>query len=181
MLAGGGSRRWEGADKTRLLLGGRPLLDHVLAALPDETVVVVVGAERPTDRPVTWTREEPAGAGPAAGLQAGLAQVRGDTPVLLLAADLPRAATLVPVLLGTPLEHGARVLVDEDGRAHWTSALLSPGAADRVRGLPDLVDASLHSVFATLEVERVAAPPGALHDLDTPADLVRLEDHHERP
>jgi molybdopterin-guanine dinucleotide biosynthesis protein A len=176
VLAGGTSRRWQGADKTRVLLDGRPLLDHVLAAVPTDAFVVVVGEERPTARRVTWTRERPAGGGPAAGLQAGLARVPTDAPTLLLAADLPRADALVAALLGAPLEHDARVVADADGRAHWTSSLLSPAAARTVLALPDLADASLHAVFGRLDVELVPAPAGATHDLDSPADLALLED-----
>lgn len=176
VLAGGTSRRWPGADKTRVVVDGRPLLDHVLAALPAEADVVVVGEERPTVRPVAWAREEPAGGGPAAGLQAGLGRVGDGAPTLLLAADLPRAEALVTTLLAEPLRRAARVLTDEGGRAHWTSALLSPEAVRTVLALPDLADASLHAVFGHLDVELVPAPHGATHDLDSPADLALLED-----
>ena len=179
VLAGGTSRRWDGADKTRAVVDGLSLLDHALAALPTEAAVVVVGPERPTPRPVRWTREEPAGAGPAAGLQAGLRALPDDLPVVVLAADLPRAAALVDTLLSTPLGGGARVLTDEGGRAHWTSVLLSPDAARTVRDLPDLADASLHSVFEHLDVTLAPAPAGATHDLDTPDDLRTLQE--DRP
>lgn len=179
MLAGGTSRRWDGTDKTRAVVDGLSLLDHALAALPTDAAVAVVGPERPTPRSVRWTREEPAGAGPAAGLQAGLQALPDDLPVVVLAADLPRAAALVDTLLSAPLDGGARVLTDESGRAHWTSALLSPDAARTVRDLPDLADASLHSVFAHLDVTLAPAPPGATHDLDTPDDLRTLQE--DRP
>lgn len=176
VLAGGSSRRWAGVDKTQVVVDGRPLLDHALLALPGEATVVVVGPERPTARRVVWAREEPSGSGPAAGLQAGVRAVPDDVPVVLLAADLPRADALVATLLHAPLYRGARVLADADGRAHWTSALLSPAAARAVRALPDLVDASLRSVFATLDVELVPAPPGTTHDLDSPTDLTALQE-----
>lgn len=176
VLAGGDSRRWDGADKTRLVLDGRPLLDHVLDTLPPAATVVVVGEERPTARTVTWTREQPAGGGPAAGLQAGLARVPSGAPTLLLAADLPRADALVAALLAAPLVRETRVLADADGRAHWTSSLLSPRAVRTVLALPDLAGAPLHGVFARLDVELVPAPPGATHDLDSPADLALLEE-----
>jgi molybdopterin-guanine dinucleotide biosynthesis protein A len=176
VLAGGTSRRWDGVDKTQVMVAGRSLLDHALLALPDDTAVVVVGPERPTARPVTWAREDPPGAGPAAGLQAGLRATPADVPVLLLAADLPRAAALVATLLEAPVPEGARVLTDEGGRAHWTSALLGPHAVRTVAGLPDLADASLRRVFDALDVELVPAPAGATHDLDSPADLTALQE-----
>lgn len=177
VLAGGTSRRWAGTDKTRLLVSGRPLLDHALTALPGHADVVVVGDPRPTVRPVGWAREEPAGSGPAAGLQAGLLALRPGAPVVLLAADLPHAGRLVDALLAaSPTPAGALVLADGDGRAHWTSALLSPAAADHVRGLDDLADASLRSVFARLDVTLAPAPEGATHDLDSPTDLDALQE-----
>ncbi|MGQ2913330.1 MAG: molybdenum cofactor guanylyltransferase, partial [Aeromicrobium sp.] len=112
-------------------------------------------------------------------LQAGLRALPDDLPVVVLAADLPRAAALVDTLLSAPLGGGARVLTDETGRAHWTSALLSPDAARTVRDLLDLADASLHSVFAHLDVTLAPAPVGATHDLDTPDDLRTLQE--DRP
>ena len=178
VLAGGTSQRWDGQDKTQLVVGGRPLLDHALAALPADTEVVVVGPPRPTSRPVGWTREEPAGSGPAAGVQAGLRALAPGAPVVALAADLPRAAELVDALLDAPRPGGALVVADGTGRAHWTSALLSAEAADVVRGLPDLVDASLRRLFDHLDVTLVPSPDGATHDLDSPADLDALQEDH---
>ncbi|MDF4251785.1 DUF6457 domain-containing protein [Streptomyces sp. WMMB303] len=72
VLAGGGARRLGGADKPAVTVGGRTLLDRVLAACGDATATVVVGPRRPTCRPVLWAREEPPGGGPLAALQAGL-------------------------------------------------------------------------------------------------------------
>ncbi|MFP5220348.1 MAG: NTP transferase domain-containing protein [Actinomycetes bacterium] len=43
---------------------------------------------RPAARHCHWTREQPVGGGPAAGLRAGLALVRSPV-VVVLAADLP--------------------------------------------------------------------------------------------
>ncbi|MEW2222699.1 DUF6457 domain-containing protein [Streptomyces sp. NPDC006990] len=62
----------DGADKPAVTVGGRPLLDRVLAACGDAAATVVVGPRRPTCRPVLWAREEPPGGGPLAALQAGL-------------------------------------------------------------------------------------------------------------
>jgi molybdopterin-guanine dinucleotide biosynthesis protein A len=177
VLAGGTSRRWDGRDKTRVAVDGRTVLDRVLGALPAGTSAVVVGEPRETELPVTWTREDPPGGGPAAGLHAGLRAVPTGTDVLLLAADLARVDLLVPAILRDPLHREARVVVDEDGRAHWTSALLSARGADVVRGLADLHGASLREVFARLDLEQVPAPRGALDDLDSPADLQRLLGH----
>ncbi|MFC5719687.1 NTP transferase domain-containing protein [Streptomyces gamaensis] len=88
VLAGGAARRLGGADKPALVVGGRPLLDRVLAACADAATTVVVGPRRPTVRPVRWARERPPGGGPLAALDAGLRHTGADT-VLVLSADLP--------------------------------------------------------------------------------------------
>ncbi|MET8509864.1 DUF6457 domain-containing protein [Streptomyces sp. NPDC004787] len=72
VLAGGAARRLGGADKPGVRVGGRPLLDRVLAGCRDAARTVVVAAPRATARPVEWTREEPPGGGPVAALDAGL-------------------------------------------------------------------------------------------------------------
>ena len=61
-----------GVDKASIELGGVTLLERALARCPRGAEVVVVGDEVPTTRPVTFTREDPPGGGPAAGLLAGL-------------------------------------------------------------------------------------------------------------
>jgi molybdopterin-guanine dinucleotide biosynthesis protein A len=125
VLAGGGSRRWGGRDKTAADLSGRPVLAHVVQGLPADWPVVVVG---PPDHPfaqaadpatVHWTREEPPGGGPVAGLAAGLAVLPEEVEiVVVLAGDLPFAGPAVPRLVaalsGSPAD--AVVGVDPGGR-----------------------------------------------------------------
>ncbi|MGW3916942.1 DUF6457 domain-containing protein [Streptomyces sp. NPDC005070] len=88
MLAGGAARRLGGQDKPGVRVGGRTLLDRVLAACADATRTVVVAGPRPTARPVEWAREDPPGGGPLAALDAGLRHTAAPY-VLVLSADLP--------------------------------------------------------------------------------------------
>ncbi|MFJ7968867.1 DUF6457 domain-containing protein [Streptomyces sp. NPDC096324] len=88
MLAGGAARRLGGEDKPGVRVGGRTLLDRVLAACADATRTVVVAGPRPTARPVEWAREDPPGGGPLAALDAGLRHTAAPY-VLVLSADLP--------------------------------------------------------------------------------------------
>ena len=71
ILAGGRSVRLDGADKATLEHAGRTLLDHALDAVAAAGEVVVVGDPVPTQRPVTFTREDPAYGGPVAALLTG--------------------------------------------------------------------------------------------------------------
>lgn len=88
VLAGGAARRLGGADKPGVRVGGRALLDRVLAACAGAGTTVVVADPRPTARPVVWAREEPPGAGPVAALEAGLRHLTAPYAVVL-SADLP--------------------------------------------------------------------------------------------
>ncbi|MFE0251474.1 NTP transferase domain-containing protein [Streptomyces sp. NPDC059010] len=118
VLAGGGARRLGGVDKPALRVGGRALLDRVLAACADAHTTVVVADPRPTARPVLWAREDPPGGGPLAALDAGLRHTTAEY-VVVLSADLPflDEGTVRRLLtaLRTSGADGA-LLTDADGR-----------------------------------------------------------------
>ncbi|MEU8826061.1 NTP transferase domain-containing protein [Streptomyces sp. NPDC048636] len=117
ILAGGAARRLGGADKPALRVGGRALLDRVLAACRGAGETVVVGPRRPTARPVRWVREEPPGGGPVAALDVGVRQTTAPV-VLVLSADLPfLTSETVKALLSGVGEADGVVLTDSDGRA----------------------------------------------------------------
>ncbi|MGW3813105.1 DUF6457 domain-containing protein [Streptomyces sp. NPDC005046] len=82
------ARRLGGADKPGVRVGGRALLDRVLAACTGATRTVVVAEPRATARPVEWAREDPPGGGPLAALDAGLRHTTAPY-VVVLSADLP--------------------------------------------------------------------------------------------
>lgn len=73
VLAGGAATRMAGRHKPSLPVAGIPMLDRVLAAVPDATHRVVVGPPQSVPANVLLTREDPPGGGPAAALAAGLA------------------------------------------------------------------------------------------------------------
>lgn len=170
VLAGGAGSRLGGVDKPGLDLGGRTSLDRVLDAVAGAGRVVVVGPERPTTRPVEWTREDPPGSGPLAGLRAGLALVAADV-VVLLAADLPLldAATVERLVAAVP-PGGAALLVDTGGHEQY---LL--GAYDRSALAAAVAEMDPHRgikhVVALLPVVRVPDESGAAVDVDTWEDV----------
>ncbi|MGK5632186.1 NTP transferase domain-containing protein [Streptomyces sp. URMC 123] len=153
VLAGGAARRLGGADKPALSVGGRPLLDRVLAACADAAETVVVGPRMPTARPVRWAREDPPGGGPLAALGAGLRHV--DAPlVAVLSADLPFVtAETLGALLGALTGPAA----DGDG----------PGGDDGLDGVllhdPDGRPQPLVAVYRTEPLRREVALLAAEH------------------
>ncbi|WP_432157204.1 NTP transferase domain-containing protein [Streptomyces sp. bgisy153] len=188
VLAGGGARRLGGADKPGLRVGGRALLDRVLAACADARTTVVVADPRPTARPVTWTREDPPGGGPLAALDTGLRHTTADRAVVL-SADLPFLGPgTVRRLLSALRTEGAdgALLTDADGRdqplvaAYDTRRLrthlhtLAAGHGRCLTGLP------LRLLTAELHLTRVPDPVASF-DCDTWDDLVtaraRIREH----
>ncbi|MEV5344151.1 NTP transferase domain-containing protein [Streptomyces achromogenes] len=187
VLAGGAARRLGGADKPGVRVGGRALLDRVLAACADARTTVVVAAPRPTARPVRWTREEPPGGGPLAALAAGLRHTTAGHTVVL-SADLPflRPGTLRRLLTALR-DTGAdgALLTDAGGRdqplvaAYRTAALRRELAAlaaahGTLTGLP------LRRLTGTLRLTRVPDPLASF-DCDTWDDIAdaraRIREH----
>ena len=183
VLAGGRSRRMKVEDKTRLVVGGVPLLDRVLAACAGAAARIVVGDARPTASPVRWAREEPAGGGPVAALAAGLRLVTAPV-VVVLAGDLPfvDAATVEALVsaAGVTDVDGA-VVVDDGAREQWLCSAWRT-AALRASDLPDggSVRAALGGLrFTRLEPEALrgtVAGAGPWLDCDTPDDVRLAEE-----
>ncbi|MEU9855220.1 DUF6457 domain-containing protein [Streptomyces sp. NPDC047974] len=198
VLAGGAARRLGGADKPAVRVGGRTLLDRVLAACAGARRTVVVGDPRPTVRPVDWTREERIGTGPVAALAAGAtalgATALGDSGLLLvLSADLPflgegTVLRLLGALDAEPAAEGA-LLVDADGREQPLVAVYRGDALRReLEGLRqargELDHLPLRALVGALRLVRVpvgADEPAASFDCDTWEDIAtaraRIRDH----
>ena len=181
VLAGGAARRLGGADKPALDVAGRSLLQRVVDAVPDADPVVVVGPERPLDRPVAWAREDPPGGGPVAALVAGLPLVP-RVYVALLAADLPfLASDVVRRLRAAAVGRDGALLVDDAGREQllvgvWRTEALRDRLHDlrRLGRLGDPPGGPLRRVLAGLDAERVRVPDALRPpwwDCDTPGDL----------
>ena len=91
VLAGGTAARMGGVDKASIELDGVTLLERALAATMSASRWSWSDSRCPPPVPVTWTIEDPASGGPAAGLLAGLDRflVEPDL-VAVLAVDMPR-------------------------------------------------------------------------------------------
>ncbi|WP_370526108.1 molybdenum cofactor guanylyltransferase [Cellulomonas sp. JH27-2] len=177
VLAGGAASRLGGADKAEVVVGGRALLDHALAAVAGAARVVVVGPPALARPGVTTVLEDPPGGGPVAGLAAGLAALGpGADVVVVLACDVPGANVLVPALLDAAGEaDGARV-VDEDGRPQHLLAAYRRAALDTALvGLDDPHGAAVRRLVEKLRLVDVPDPGGLSADADTWADVDALD------
>ncbi|MFF9574985.1 NTP transferase domain-containing protein [Streptomyces rubiginosohelvolus] len=188
VLAGGAAKRLGGADKPGVRVGGRALLDRVLAACDGAARTVVVGDRRATARPVVWTREVPQGGGPLAALGAGLKLTTAEW-VLVLSADLPFLGPgTVDALLaaaGEPGSEGA-LCSDPDGRdqplvAAYLAEPLRRELALIATEYGSLAGLPLRILTAELELARIDAGPDAAFDCDTWGDIAaaraRIREH----
>ena len=173
VLAGGRARRLGGAVKPQLTVGGRSLLDAVVAAVVGAGRTVVVGPEQPVTRPVLWRREEPPGGGPVAGIAAGLPATSAAV-VVVLAADLPAIGPAVPRLLAAVPATGAAVLTAADGRANYLAAAWRRRTLEAaLAGLGAAPGASVRGLLAGVPVVAVPDEGGWGRDCDTWDDLAR--------
>lgn len=187
VLAGGGARRLGGVDKPGVRVGGRPLLDRVLAACADARTTVVVAEPRPTARPVAWAREDPPGGGPLAALDAGLRHTTAEQ-VVVLSADLPFLDEgTVRRLLAALRARGAdgALLTDADGRdqplvAAYRAPVLRRELAALSRGNDGLTGLPLRRLTGALGLTRVPDPVASF-DCDTWDDIAtaraRIREH----
>lgn len=177
VLAGGASQRFA-PDKLAEQVDGKPLLDRTLASLPEQAVVVVVGAERKVARPVIFTSEDPAGGGPAAALVAGVrrALAESSNAIVVLPADAPlggqAAGTLLSRLESEPGTE-AVVGVDVNGQEQPLQLALRPRAARALVAAAGPGGAAGVSARRLLDALRPGLlahelPPAELWDIDTP-------------
>ena len=173
ILAGGQAARLGGADKASVEVDGRTLLEHTLDAVIDAAEVVVVGEPVRTERPVTFTIEDPRYGGPVAALLTGCDALLRSTPtVAVLAVDMPRLdAHTVRRLHEAAAGHDGAVLVDPSGRRQL-ALVVDRARLDAVR--PDHEaqhGMSLRALLADLDLAEVG-PVGEEHrDVDTWRDL----------
>jgi molybdopterin-guanine dinucleotide biosynthesis protein A len=188
ILAGGAAKRLGGADKPALRVGGRALLDRVLAACADAAATVVVGGRRPTVRPVTWAREESQGGGPLAALGAGV-RLTTAGHLLVLSADLPFLGESTVKELLAAAAHGERdgaLCVDQDGRDQPLVAVYRSEPLRRELALlaaehGSLAGLPLRLLTHELDLARVEADALASFDCDTWEDIAaaraRIREH----
>ncbi len=181
ILAGGQSRRFGGEDKGLQLLGGRPLVEHVMARLAPQVGRVVVSANRHLETYTALGVEVIPDSllgypGPLAGIQAALTKLETGW-LLTTPCDnpfLPR--DLARRLLDTQRRTRARLCVAHDGsRLQPLYALVS---RDCLASLTDYLESGQRRVEAWFRQEDAGMAdfsdgPDDFINLNTPEDLAR--------
>ena len=134
ILAGGRGARMGGVDKGLVEVAGRPMVEHVLAAVERQAGAVAINANRSTERyaryghPVIPDRLD-GFQGPLAGMASALAAAATEF-VLVVPCDSPLVdASLGPRLHAALAERGADIAVAHDGaRMHPVFVLLRRAA-----------------------------------------------------
>jgi molybdopterin-guanine dinucleotide biosynthesis protein A len=146
ILAGGRATRFDGRDKSALVVGGRTILERQIEVLSTVAgdLMVVGGPARPNLPPgIRQVPDSVPGCGPLGGLHAALLAARGAATIVL-ACDMPYVtAPLINFLLtvkGVPVADGsshtqeADIVVPKTERGYhplcavYTSACLEPAA-----------------------------------------------------
>lgn len=183
LLVGGRSRRMGGGAKPLLEVGGRTLLNRMLAALQDagSAPIIAVGPVLDPAPEVRWVREDPPFTGPVPAIAAALAALIEPIPpwMLVLAGDLPHAARLVPSLIGATASASAdddAVVFTAGGRPQWLAGAYRSRALRAAFRAQEgaLDDASCRAVLGGLRLAWLSDHDGVTADIDTPDDLARM-------
>lgn len=179
VLAGGTAARMDGVDKAAIEHAGRTLLTYALDALVDAGEVVVVGEQVPTERPVTFTREDPPRGGPVAGLLTGRDALAAAPGLLgVLAVDMPRvtADTFRRLREAAAGRDGAFLVESGGERRRQLAGVLDLRRLDEVRpALEEQHGMALHRLLAGLDLAEVPASGDEGVDVDTWGDLRDLQ------
>ena len=176
LLTGGSSRRL-GFDKATVIIGDETVAERAARVLSAVcSPVVEVGPGRSGLRA---TREAPPGAGPLAGLLAGVDALGADS-VVLLGCDLVRVESpLLALFAGWDGAPSAVAMVD--GMPQLVCARYGADAFEAARALLAAGERSLRALLDAVPIDlvpesrwRAVAGADAFEDLDTLEDLARL-------
>ena len=186
ILAGGLSRRMGGGDKTLMALGGRPILAHIVERLAPQCDGLLISANGDPGRfdsvglPVVADHPDDQGAGPLAGLLAGLDWIAERKPFAAAVLTVPSDTPFLPPDLAARFLSARRIpdeicVARSGGRPHHVVALWPIGLrhdlrravrTEKLRRVADIL--ARHGVR---EVAWPSAPVDPFANVNTPRDL----------
>jgi molybdenum cofactor guanylyltransferase len=189
LLAGGQSQRMGGGDKCLRMLGGRPILAHVIERAQPQVATLVLNANGDAARFAAFglpvVADDIAGfAGPLAGVLAGLDWAAANLPQATHVASFATDAPFLPRDLVAALRDGMRegayqlACAASDGRAHpvfglWPLALREDLRQALIGGLRKVDQWT--GRYRLIEVEFPAAPVDPFFNANRPEDLAEAE------
>jgi molybdopterin-guanine dinucleotide biosynthesis protein A len=183
ILAGGLARRMGGVDKGLVELAGRPMVEHVLAALRPQVGPILINANRNLDRYSAYGYPViddtlPGYLGPLAGVLSAMQRLATGY-LVTVPCDAPRLAPdLVSRLFDAGVTNGADVAVATDGRRQQPVFLLlraglTPALESYLAGGGRRVDTWL-ARLRLVEADFSDAPDTFIN-VNDPAERQRLE------
>jgi len=190
LLAGGQARRMGGGDKPLRLLGGRPILIHVIERIRPQVRALVLNANGDPARFAAFglpvRGDSIAGQpGPLAGILAGLDWAAEQVPDCPLLASVPTDAPFLPRdlvarLLAARAADGADIAcASSGGQAHPVAALWPVALRDALRRA--VAEESVRKVdiftsrYRLVTVDFGVAPIDPFFNANTPDDLNEAE------
>ncbi len=179
ILSGGGGRRMGGADKGELLLGGRRLIDHVLARLRPQTDRILISGRHDYGTGLTVVADREDGPrGPAAGLWAAQCWIEKHASAAKGFLSVPADGPFVPDNLFERLSaHGKSAVACNEESVHPTFAYWECGALHAALSTaPEDYGFPLKELADSIHAGRVAFDDAdAFLNVNTPEDLARAE------
>jgi molybdopterin-guanine dinucleotide biosynthesis protein A len=156
ILAGGQSRRM-GQDKAHLPTGAGTLLERIVDRLsPVVDEVIVAGGPRFSIPAVRWVPDARSGAGPLAGMAAGLAALSGNL-AWVVACDLPDVEPRIGDLLFASASDVDAVVPRLEARPECLCAVYHASLAGRILTMLDAGDRRVMSLLDGIRVRYVEA------------------------
>lgn len=181
ILAGGKATRLGGVDKRQLVIGGRTIFERQVEALAPCVAEILVSSPRPVEGYRTVADAVP-GAGPLAGIAAGLAAAA--TPWLfMLAGDMPHVQRALVELVLSRGDAGCDAVGIRIGGlpeplcsvmriAAWRPRVADRLAAGRLKVSALLTDEDLRVRWIDeREVRAIDPELRSLHNVNAPEDL----------
>lgn len=189
LLAGGQARRMGGGDKCLRSLGGRPILEHVIARAREQVAVLVLNANGDARRFARFglpVAPDVIGgfAGPLAGVLTGMEWARDRRPdcnwIATFATDAPFFPRDVVARMLERAQGADMACARSGGHSHPVFGLWPVGLAPDLRRA--MVDEGIRKVdiwtarYRLVEVEYPSQPFDPFFNTNSPEDLKHAED-----
>jgi len=187
ILAGGRAQRMGGVDKGLILLNGKPMVAHVIAALRAEIDNLLINANRNLEQYATFGYPVipdimDGYLGPLAGIASGM-RAASSRYIVTAPCDSPLVANnLVRRLYEALIREGADISVAHDGeRMHPVFALMR---RDLLPSLLDFLNAGQRKIDRWYAQHRLAVAyfrdqPEAFRNVNSPEERAELESELE--